>query len=245
MENELEKIDELIKRAKRLRDRPRYEDAISVLDEQAIPLINSELVSASSTYKLELGRRLADCYGIQGGCYRRWALRDDPPQDQQTRNQLLLDSVKRYQKGQEVESNKEYGIVSTYNLLNRIVSQILLDPRYLSNPAAAAADHPELGSFDARVELEKVEEEMKRQLHRDDSWFPADEALVSLLLDRNDPDPKEVYSKFLDPQRRHPDFIYESMLATLKPLAQLDLPMAHKLKEIVELLNERLEQLRQ
>ena len=242
MNSILEKIDGLITRAKRLRDRERYEAAVEALEKEAIPLIEEGLASAAATEeRFELGRRLADGYGLQGGCYRRWGLQAEEPQ---TRARLLLESVRKYQKGQEVEANGEYGIVSTYNLLNRIVSQVLLDPRYLSDPMAAT-DHPELESLNAKDDLERVEKVIESQLHRDDSWLLADKALVNLLLDRNDPAPEVVYNQFLNEKKIHPYFVYESMLSTLRPLAQLELPIAGKLREVVRLLDARLAQLTQ
>ncbi|HYP28219.1 MAG TPA: hypothetical protein VE262_16005 [Blastocatellia bacterium] len=192
-----------------------------------------------STYKFDLARRLADSYGIQGGCYRRWGL---AAEDDSTRADLLLKSIRKYREGESVESNNEYGIVSTYNLLNKTVSQILLDARFYDDPSAAVK-YPELEPIDARAELEKVRKEMRRQLHRDDSWFLADHALVSLLLDYEKEDPKDIYKEFLNPEKIHPSFVYDSMLATLRALAKLDLPMAGKIEDVVQRLDERYRQL--
>ncbi len=240
MENTLEMIDRLITRAKRLRDREQYEEAIRVLEEEAISLINEEL-SAGGINKVDLGSRLADCYGLQGGCYRRGGLKI---QDKPARNELLVKSIEKYREGQQIESSSEYGIVSTYNSLNRIVSQILLDPRYLSNPTAVTG-YPGVEHIDAKNELEKIEKEMEEQQHRDDSWFLADRALVTLLLDKNDQSSAETYKAFLNPERTHPHFVYKSMLETLLPLSELDFPLATKIKDVVKQLGLRLAQAQQ
>lgn len=243
-ESPLEKIGILVARVKRYRDGGKYEWAIRVLRGEAIPLAEKELATADATAKPELAVKLADCYGLLGGCYRRWALKT---QDGQTGKRRLVESVKSYKRGQEVEAVKEYGIASTYNVLNSAVSLILLDPRYLTDPASAD-DYPEIASSDARADLQRVRGEMESQTQRDDVWFLADQVLVRLLLNENDPDPKEVYSLFLNPERTYPDYVYESMLSTLVPLAKLENlepKLAAKLREVVERLKSRLAQLRQ
>jgi hypothetical protein len=203
-------------------------------------LIQTQLPSTSvASLKSQLVSELADCYGMMGGIYRRWGLK---AQDEKERKSLLLESTKSYKNGYDIESNKEYGIVDSYNMVNRLVSQILLDFHFLSNPALAA-NYEGLEPIDVREELQKAEMEIREQLRgkrRGDVWALADLPLVSLLLDKDDP--RTAYASFH--AQSPPDYAYESALDTLRPLAEFDLPMQKNLQDAVEQLESRLHQLR-
>ena len=75
MEDVLQTIRDLKTKAKNQRDLERYEVAAKILKKIAIPLVKEKLSSTSlADWKAQLASELADCFGILGGIYRRWAL---------------------------------------------------------------------------------------------------------------------------------------------------------------------------
>jgi hypothetical protein len=75
---------------------------------------------AASEDRKQLAIRLADCYGPLGGIARR---RSD-----------YRHAVELYAKGSDLERSNVYGITSTYNRVQWIVSRILLDPASITDP---------------------------------------------------------------------------------------------------------------
>jgi hypothetical protein len=214
----------------------RYESAIEILKQGAVPLIQGELASiALVDLKAQLASELSDCFGIMGGIYRRWGLESDSEQD---RLLHLRESVDAYEKGYEVESDPEYNIVNSYNMVNRLVSYLLLEPNSLSDPSTPGRNGVDV-SYNVGYELEKAESVVREQLkekRRGDVWALADLAMLSLLLNLSDP--TTAYADFI--ANSPPSFAYESALATLRPMAEVNLPMAEKLREAVRLLEGKL-----
>ncbi|HEX8650037.1 MAG TPA: tetratricopeptide repeat-containing protein [Pyrinomonadaceae bacterium] len=239
MEDLLQTIRNLKTRAKNRRDLGRYERAVRILEEEAIPLIQKELSSTSlADWRAQLASELSDCFGILGGLYRRWALETETEQE---RKLHLRKSVDAYEKGYEIEKNPKHNIINSYNMLNRILSYIFLEPDSLWD--ATPSEKASYGkAYDVRQELQKIEAVIREQLkekRRGDIWALADLALVRLLLGNDDP--VVAYADFN--AKSPPDFAYESALSTLRPLAKLRLPVADKLSRAVELLEEKLGQL--
>jgi tetratricopeptide (TPR) repeat protein len=236
MEELLATIHDLKTKAKNRRDLERYESAVSFL-QKALQILEPALASATRTeWKSQLASELADCYGLLGGVYRRWALSSTDVKDQQERMQA---SFEAYNKGyQEYEAHEEYKISNSYNQLNRLVSYVLCTPNCFAGGAS-----PNGETLPLKEELEKAGESIRQQLmleRRGDVWALADLALVNLLLDRETP--VSAYASFI--AASPPDHAYDSALSVLRPLASRGLPMSAKLKDAVGLLESRLQQLR-
>lgn len=240
MEDLLQTIRDLKTKAKNRRDLGRYDGAEKILKDEAIPLIEEELSATDrAEWKAQLASELADCFGILGGSYRRWGLESETEQE---RISYLRKSVGAYQQGYELENHPEYHIVNSYNLVNRLVSYILLEPDSLSEALPPEKAGGDFIVYDVKQELKKAEAVIREQLNdkrRGDIWALADLALVSLLLDYTDP--VTAYADFN--AKSPPDFAYESSLSTLRPMAELTLPVADKLREAVKLLEAKLGQL--
>jgi hypothetical protein len=239
MEDLLQTVRYLKTKAKNRRDRSDYESAVKILSKQAIPLIENELSSTSQAdWRAQLASELADCHGIVGGLYRRWAL--DQRTEPEQRPVYLRESFAAYQRGYELEKNPDYNIVNSYNLVNRLISYILLKPDSLSNAPTENAGGG--ATFDIKQELEKAASVVREQLkekRRGDIWALADLALVSVLLGHSDP--HTAYADFN--AKSPPDYAYESALSTLQPLADLDMPIADQIREAKGLLKAKLDQL--
>jgi tetratricopeptide (TPR) repeat protein len=223
-----ETVRELKTKAKNRRDLGRYQKGIEILD-KAISLLHEEL-SATETleWRSKIASELADCYGLTGGIYRRWALESA---SEKKRDERLIESIKAYDKGYDFESNEEYGIDDSYNLLNRLLSRIMYEPSWLTDSAAASIpDGVESLSLTKKLtEAEQVIQEQLKINRRGDIWAMADLALVKLLLDKADP--RSAYADFTS--ESPPGYAYESVLSTLRPLGELNLPSAVKLRDAI------------
>ncbi len=245
MRDLLRSVRDLKTRAKNRRDLGLrgYPRAVTILD-QAIAKLREQIGTTSTGgSRSQLASELADCYGIQGGIQRRWGLElAGGAQDEDHRLEHLAASVEAYDKGYAFESAKEFGIVNSYNLVNRLISRILYDPRVLFDPAVATSP-PNVEVLDVSAKLQEAEEIVRKQLRlerRGDVWALSDLALLRLLLDRDDAD--SSYGDFT--AASPPDFAYGSAIDTLEELSQLDLPVAEKLKETTRHLKTRLDRMR-
>jgi hypothetical protein len=111
---------------------------------------------AASEDRKKLAVRLADCYGPLGGIARRAG---------DYRRALEL-----YEKGSELERNSAYEIKSTYNRVQWIVVQILIDPSSLSRSDSEVIER-------ARGMLDLLSENLVP-----DAWTSADVFLLSTIL---------------------------------------------------------------
>jgi hypothetical protein len=235
-----ERIRGLKTEAKNRRDRGLrdYARAVALLEE-AIRIGAEGLDHTNvSEVQSQLANELADCHGLVGGIQRRWA--EDGPAEE--RNEHLRASIRAYDTGYKFESDPRYGIVNSYNLLNRLISRLLLRPDLLSIRQPVDLG-PDIETLDVRQELERAAETIREQLagaRRGDYWALADLALVQLLLGKADP--VNAYAEFnsLSP----PDFAYTSALAALRPLGELPLTASPVIKRAVSVLESRLESLR-
>ena len=140
-----------------------------------------------------------------GGNERRWALEVDDPE----RRQRLELSVAAYDQGYQYERELTSRNASTYNRINRLTSRVLLDADVLRRPG---------GDPDVLAELAVAESILVEQVASErmgDPWGYADLGLVRLLRGLS---ASEAYRELdrMRPQR----FVYESALATLRPLAR-------------------------
>jgi hypothetical protein len=241
MPTPIEQIRDLKTGAKNQRDRgieKGYPQALLKLYE-AITIARRELAGdAVAETRKTLAAELSDCFGLIGGVERRWA---DETTDGE-RVEHLQKSIRAYDDGYAYESDEQYGIVNSYNLVNRLVVRILLWPDALAGDSPALSD-PEIESLHLPTELDHAAAFIRQQLagpRRGDFWALADLALLEVLEGRRPA--AAAYADFI--ALSPPDFAYKSALAALRPLAGLPIPTAQALGDAVVLLEERLQQLR-
>jgi len=238
MTSQLERIRELKTSAKNQRDRGTrgYPRALAALGE-AIALAQ-EVVSAPLPEQAAQGAaELSDCHGLTGGIERRWA---DELQGEERASHLLL-AVRAYDAGHEFESNPQYGIFNSYNLVNRLIVRLLLAPEALASGQPLALEG--VVALKLGAEFDRAADIIRDQVagpRRGDYWAWADLAMIEVMTLRSPPE--AAYAQFLG--LGPPDFAYVSALAGLRPLAALDIPGASAVRSAVELLEARLARLR-
>ena len=174
----------------------------------------------------EVAKELADCWGILGGVYR--AQGD------------LANASAAYDRGFAYESGRRFNILSSYNLVNRLVVRILQRPGLLSAPpppvgdvaGALAKTMPEL-LREAAVEIER----QIRDGRKDRTWAQADLVMVRLLGGLEGVD---AALAALEDATTNDPFPTHSMLKVIRELAQKDLPRKDQLLAVGERLRERL-----
>jgi len=235
----IDRIRNLKTEAKNQRDRGLrgYGRAVALLEE-AIKVARSGFEEAVPEMRAEFARELADCHGLVGGIQRRWAM-DGPAED---RDEHLRASIRAYETGFEFESDREHGNANSYNMLNRLIGRLLLRPDLLSSREPIEIG-PGIKALDLRGGLELASKTIQEQLagaRRGDYWALADLAMVQLVLGQTSPASAFAGFNSLSP----PDFAYTSVLAALRPLAELPLTTAPAIKDAVNLLEGRLSSLR-
>jgi hypothetical protein len=246
----IQRIRELKTEAKNRRDRGlrRYPRAVELLHD-AIQLGKADLDaiepgkadpagSSATEVQAQLAVELADCHGLLGGVERRWAL-EGPAED---RAAHLLASISAYDDGCKLEADERHGIVNSYNRVNRLLVRLLLQPELLGSRGTV-----DLGGgtdpLDVREELAATATAIADQLagpRRGDHWAMADLALIQVLLDQADA--VTAYARFN--AASPPDYVYTSVLAGLRPLADLPLSSAPTLRNAVRSLETKLQSLR-
>lgn len=208
-------------RAKNRRDDGRFDRALRFLADAA-DLATRGLDEASSpAHRSTFAGELADIYGMMGGIERRKALHAS---DEEGRAEHLAASVRWYDEGYTYES-EEYGVVSSYNLVNRLVSRILADPELLADNHLRV----ENGVHDAfKGQISDARRTVARQLEESrsgDPWALADLALLDLL--GNTANATSAYSALYGVSP--PEYVYRSALDTLQPLAALESTLQEEL----------------
>jgi hypothetical protein len=236
----IQRMRELKTEAKNRRDRGLrgYPRAVELLHD-AIALGNTELASSGDAkVQGQLAVELADCHGLLGGVERRWAL-DGPAED---RAAHLRASISAYDDGFTLEVDQRYGIVNSYNRVNRLLVRLVLQPDLLDRSGTV-----DLGGgtvpLDVRQELAATATAIADQLagpRRGDHWAMADLALIQVLLDQADA--VTAYARFN--AASPPDYVYTSVLAGLRPLADLPLSSASRIGKAISSLETKLQSLR-
>jgi hypothetical protein len=240
MPTSIERIRELKTGSKIQRDRglKGYPRALSMLKE-AIAIARADLdESTVAEDRSQWASELSDCYALVGGVERRWA--GEFKGDESVSH--LKASISAYDDGFKFESTAEYGIVDSYNRLNRLLVRLLLRPDALDAVDAIVLD-PDIPRVNLRDEFEQTSDVIRRQIagpRSDNYWTLADLALVEVLLSRSQP--AAAYANFM--ALSPPDFAFSGALAGLRPLAELPIPSAQSLREAVALLEDRLKRLR-
>jgi hypothetical protein len=229
MSDIMQRVADLKTRAKNRRDLGRYDLAASLL-KQAIDIATREYESSGvHDWRATVASELADCWGILGGIERRWAL--DPASDAAKRAAHLQQSIHAYDEGYRYECDPEFGSSnSTYNRLNRMIVRLLLHPEWLAEDAESASVNS-AETPNVRAELETIRVQIAAQ-GADNLWSAADQALLNVLLGRQDAE--SAYATF--ERKQPPDFAYQSAIDGVTPLAALDLPTATELRRAEQLL---------
>jgi hypothetical protein len=168
LEDLLLEADDLILQARSARKKSDFVTAERALS-AAIALLEPELrgreahlgtiatAMGASEDRKALAVRLADCYGPLGGIARRAG-------DFQKAFEL-------YSKGRNLELQEGYDIASTYNRVQWIVAQILIDPTSIADPGGSLAEQ-------AKAMLKLLDQSIVK-----DAWTSADVLLLAALLD--------------------------------------------------------------
>lgn len=162
---------------------------------------------------------LADCYGIQGGIYRRMGLAHA---DLTVRKEKLLLSYESYDEGYKFEKLSHKPV--SYNMLNRLVSRVFFEPEWLGTGPEANSDEAHF----LKQELQESAAEIENQLRkgRDDIWCVADLGLNKILLKAENP--KSAFSRFVEENPGKSE--YNSLLIVLQPLSELAIEPQENIK---------------
>jgi len=173
MADVIESARTLKSRAMDARDDEDFEGAISLLS-QARRELERELhdlepkrayTGSPGRFEQEVAAQLAHILGSMGGVYRR--------------QKKYPASIKFYDDGYNFEDPKApYGIVNSYNLTQRLVSRVFLNPRAVDEPGSIVEGLP------LKDALESARREIERQRagsRREDEYAAADLAIVALL----------------------------------------------------------------
>ena len=236
----LERIRQLKTGAKNQRDRGLrgYPRALSSLEE-AIAAARAELEAAlAPERRAAMAAELSDCFGLVGGLHRRWA--DEV--GGADRVQHLTRSVQAYDDGFSFERDPQYGIVNSYNLVNRLLVRLLIAPGALE---ADDVSHiaPEIPPLNVPRELDSAAAIIRTQLtgpRLGDYWAMADLALIEVLLQRASP--AVAFADFVNASP--PDFALLSAIGTIGALAQLPIASRDGLRAAADHLQARLDALR-
>jgi hypothetical protein len=207
MDDLLDRVSALKADAKSARDNRNWEEAINYVQE-AISLLEARMANAASLLPSWLGSQLADSFGLMGGIEKRWGL----TLAGQERQWHLEASVAAYDSGFKYEHKLQRNEETTYNLVNRLVGRVLLDPSLLQKKGVADSQFSdELG------EAENILTGQVESVRQKDPWAYCDLGTIRLL--RGDQNALRTFRN-LD-RLRPPKFVYESTLSTLQPLQEV------------------------
>ncbi|HYO15414.1 MAG TPA: hypothetical protein VE685_19645 [Thermoanaerobaculia bacterium] len=205
MSDVLRDARKLKNQARRRREAQRYEEAADLLKE-ATDLLEPTLIDLKSDdpslFETDVARELSDCYGSLGGVLRSAG--------------HFEDSVKAYESGYGLEKDKRYGMINSYNLVQRLVARMLLKPELIGSAEWVVKDIEDVEDLDMWKALDDAASviQEQRSVRATDPWFLADRALVFLLLGR--PEEEEAWQEF----RQAPSFAY-AITSTLRVINDL------------------------
>lgn len=230
---DVDSIRNLKTKAKNRRDRGMFDRATKILS-QAAELGERGFETGSEDGRSSYASELADVYGMLGGIARRQGL---DTEDLETRDSLLRESYEYYDKGYRYERYSTE-VSDSYNLVNRLVSRILADASVLTGPMT------DDGSPDREASMIRMLQDAQRDVAKQiaesrntDPWAHADQALLDLLASES-ANATSAYGQLhgMSP----PGYVYESALATLRPLAAAAGAYRPELKAAVRDLESRL-----
>jgi hypothetical protein len=166
-----------------------------------------------------IAAELADLYGMLGGASRKHG--------------DLMRAIAAYDQGFRYESNSRYGILKTYNALNRLVTRILMCPRSLSDPDAFRSVN-ELEFVDVPGTLNELQTELKQEVdgvRSNDFWAAGDLAFI-YALNGDDRGAFDALQRFEWCSPPPPASAYNASIYWIDSVAQLDTPRKEALNKV-------------
>jgi hypothetical protein len=199
---------------------------------RAIDIAKQGLLTSSVTATIrELTQELADCYGMAGGVERRWGLETEGIE----RREHLSASCIAYDEGYRYEWDPKYGTPATYNLVNRLTSRLLIEPRLLEVDEVADLGY-KVSPINIKRELNDTIELIDMKLaNKGNYWVEGDLALLRVLTGKAVA--VSAYEPFFG--QSPPDFAFGSALDGIRPLAAVNLTTASSLQDAVALLESK------
>jgi len=172
-----------------------------------------------------IAAELADLYGILGGVRRKQG--------------DLMQSIVAYDQGFRYESNPRYGIVNTYNALNRLVSRILMYPDSLSDPDVLRNVH-ELEFVNIPRALNELQTELKKEVDgvRSNDCWAAGDLVFTCALNGDDQGALDALQYFVSCSP--PANAYSAYIYWVGALAQLDTSRKEALNKVKALFEDRM-----
>jgi len=188
--------------AQAARKKNRFDEAEDIMTE-AVEDLESNMrdlhdEARSGERAKEIARALSDSYGTLGGI-RRSAGRYEKSAD-------------AYDEGEKIESDRAFGIVDSYNLTQRLVARVLIDPLCLvqEHMTIKKADFPDALSAAERKVTDQIEGP-----RINDPWAQADRALILLLLGRESEE-QDAWAHLRN--MKPPAFVFGSTLNVVRDL---------------------------
>ena len=239
MANSIDEIKSLKDLAQSQSDQGQYEVAAKTLRD-GIDVLEAALTRREShgdsahrasapvdTEENRMAAELADLYGISGGVRRKQG--------------DLIRSIAAYDQGFRYESHPRYGIVNTYNALNRLVTRILMYPGSLSDPDALRNVH-ELEFVDVPRALNELQTELKKEVdgaRSNDVWAAGDLAFTC-ALNGDDQGARAALQQFESCSPPPPANAYNAYIVWIDAVAQLDTPRKEALNKVKMLFEDRM-----
>jgi hypothetical protein len=183
------------------------DEAFRYLDKYERP--DPEAPGHASEGETAVAEQLADFWGIRGGLYRSRgsALPDGSGSDD------LETAIRAYDQGARYELSERFGLLNSYNTVNRLVLRIIRQPDILTAEEAVPGNRKRMADL-----LEEAAKSIEAQLDKgrtDVAWALADLAMIELLCDGSDLEP--ILEQF-DEATVTDKYPLESMLNVIRDL---------------------------
>lgn len=227
----IEEVRRLKASARSESERGQYEAAARILH-GAIEALEAELARAegggggdarspapADTEEARLAAELADLYGMLGGARRK--LGD------------LVRAAAAYDRGFRYESGPRYGIVNTYNTLNRLVTRILMRPDSLSDPDVLRGVN-ELEFVDVPAALAELRSDLEREVAgvRVNDFWAAGDLAFACALNGDEQDALRAVRGFASCSPPPPTSAYAAYAGWIGAVAELDTPRKEVLRKV-------------
>lgn len=166
-----------------------------------------------------LAGELADLYGVLGGASRKQG--------------DLVRAAAAYDHGFRYESHPRYGIVNTYNTLNRLVTRILMRPDSLSDPEVLRGVS-ELEFVDVPAALAELRPELEREIAgvRVNDFWAAGDLAFTCALNGDEQGALRAVRGFASCSPPPPTSAYAAYAGWIGAVAELDTPRKEVLRKV-------------
>lgn len=166
-----------------------------------------------------LAGELADLYGVLGGASRKQG--------------DLVRAAAAYDRGFRYESHPRYGIVNTYNTLNRLVTRILMRPDSLSDPEVLRGVS-ELEFVDVPAALAELRPELEREIAgvRVNDFWAAGDLAFTCALNGDEQGALRAVRGFASCSPPPPTSAYAAYAGWIGAVAELDTPRKEVLRKV-------------